>query len=154
METTRSTERASPARSSLNVATWRVRPRSSASGRSSAMRSERLSTVTSCTPRWARPHRTGRAVPPAPMSSAVDGWDLPSSSSSAPRTPSVSVLSARHPSSVRTRVFAEPMSSARSLTMFAQASASNLSGMVTEKPRYSSPALARKAARSVTSILV
>ena len=58
---------------------------------------------------------------------------------SAPATPSMSVLSARQPWSVRTRVLAEPTSSARSVRSSANCRAANLPGIVTDTPTHSGP---------------
>ena len=60
-------------------------------------------------------------------------------SARAPRTPSTSVLSARHPPEKRTRVFAEPTNWARSVASVANRSAANLPGMVTDTPTHSGP---------------
>lgn len=51
----------------------------------------------------------------------------------------MSVLSARQPAGVRTRVFADPTRSARSVRSSANLKAANLPGMVTDTPTHSGP---------------
>jgi hypothetical protein len=48
-------------------------------------------------------------------------------------------LSARHPFPDRTKVFAEPTSSARGVRSSANRSAANLPGIVTDTPTHSGP---------------
>ena len=79
-----------------------ARPRSSSRAALSRLRA---TTVISVTPSSARPTRAAGAVPPEPTTIACRRWRW---WPSAPATPSMSVLSARQPCSVRTRVLAEP----------------------------------------------
>ena len=51
----------------------------------------------------------------------------------------MSVLSARHPVDVRTRVLAAPTNSARGVRSSANRNAANLFGIVTETPTHSGP---------------
>ncbi|SHV99189.1 Uncharacterised protein [Mycobacteroides abscessus subsp. abscessus] len=73
-------------------------------------------------------------MPPEPSTAAA-----PDTAPNAPMTPSTSVLSARQPPSTRTRVLAEPTSSARAVRSVANRSAANLPGIVTETPTHSGP---------------
>ncbi len=87
-------------------------PRATASASSRAALSWlRAATTTWSIPSVASPTSAAGAVPPAPSTRA----DPVSGPPNAPATPSTSVLSARQPDSVRSRVFAEPTNSARSV---------------------------------------
>ncbi len=99
-----------------------------------ALSGSRATTVTPVTPSPARPMIAAGAVPPDPQTSAH-----PEADPTAPETPSTSVLSARQPVGVRTRVLAEPTSSARSVRSSAHRRAANLPGMVTDTPTHSGP---------------
>ena len=83
---------------------------------------------------------TARAVPPDPSTTARTParWLTPSSAS-APVTPSTSVQSACQPVPERTRVLAAPTALARSVQVSAAASATSLSGIVTDSPTHSGP---------------
>ncbi|CNW60953.1 Uncharacterised protein [Mycobacterium tuberculosis] len=94
----------------------------------------RATTVMSVTPSSASPTTAAGAVPPDPSTSAC-----PAAAPNAPATPSMSVLSARQPCGVRTRVLAEPTRSARAVRSSANRRAANLPGMVTETPTHSGP---------------
>src|ERR1700722_8091357 len=94
----------------------------------------RETTEMSCTPSSASPTTAAAAVAPEPSTAA-----RPATGPKAPLTPSMSVLSARHPVCDRTRVLAEPTSSARAVRSSANRNAANLPGIVTETPTHSGP---------------
>ncbi len=116
---------------------------------SGAWTSLRATTVTEVIPSSASPTRAGRAVPPAPTTTAEAPARSPTPAArSAPVTPSTSVQSARQPSAVRTRVFAEPISTARSVRSVANSRAANLPGIVTDTPTHSGPSPDTRAGNS------
>jgi hypothetical protein len=81
------------------------------------------------------------------MSAACPTRSTPASCSAIP-TPVTSVFSARQPLSVRTSVLAAPSSRGSGSTTCANSTAACLHGIVTEKPRHSSPRPARSTGRS------
>ena len=99
--------------------------------------SRRPATVTDSTPISANAASTASDVPPPPSSSTRRGWTP--QLRKPPMTPSTSVFSANHPSSVRTRVFATPSARTRALQPSATAAAAAFPGMVTLKPTHSGP---------------
>ena len=135
METTTSACGTAAAASGAQAA---ARPNASAQASAPCARSsERARTVVRVKPRSASAANTGRAVPPAPTTTA----DSPVAPHSArrPSAPSTSVQSASQPDSVRTRVLAEPTVTARSVRSSANSSAANFPGIVTETPTHSGP---------------
>ena len=107
---------------------------------SAARSAERATIVTDFAPSPAKATTAGRDVPPAPTTvTACPDRSVRPTSSSAPRTPSTSVQSARHPVGVRSNVFAEPARIALSVRSSANPSAATLPGMVTDNPTQSGP---------------
>src|SRR6201999_646750 len=111
--------------------------RAANSTKRAALSGLRATTVISPTPNSANATIAAGALPPDPDTTARP--DAEPSAPNAPLTPSMSVLSARQPRDVRSRVLADPTSSARSVRSSANRSAANFPGIVTETPTHSGP---------------
>jgi hypothetical protein len=107
--------------------------------------------VTEAAPSRAAAASAARAVPPAPSTVTAAPSRTPAPRSTA-TMPATSVLSAyQEPSRRRTRVLAAPTAAATGETSPATASATSLSGMVSDNPAHSGPSPATRSASSTSA---
>src|SRR5690606_38519582 len=121
---------------SAYVRTVGVMPRRVASCSAPGRAVARTRKRTCSTPNRLRATSAERAVAPDPTTTAEDTLSRPASRRACSR-PATSVLSARQPTSRRVSVLAAPTRPASSPCSTASASASSLSGMVTDSPSHS-----------------